>query len=153
MNPYHKKTLSMTLFFVVCIYMLIYADITLRAKHCYLQGEKYYKWHRNPVLKKEEFFKEYSKKAGVFENKFLQGKITREELDLSIDKLNMERNFNIRESSIKYAYVWYKTAVDSFSSPHSRWVNFCKEKMSIAGKLWQEELKSNKIYFEEYMLE
>jgi hypothetical protein len=153
MNFNYKKIAKVSIFFVIFVYILIYADITLRAKHCYLQGEKYYKWHQNPVLKKEQFLKEYSKKTGMLEKKFLKGKISKEELDVTLDKLNMERDFKIKESSIKYAYMWYKTALDSFSRPHSKWVRLCEEKMNIAKKLWKEELKANKIYFEEYMLE
>lgn len=153
MNFNYKKTISVTFFFIIGIYIFIYADMTLRARYCYLQAEKYYKWHQNPVLKKEQLIQEYSKKTNNLEKKFLKGKISKEDFNQTLEKLNLERDFKIKESSIKYAYLWYKTAVDSFSGFHSKWIRLCEEKMNIAKKLWKEELERHKIYFEEYMIE
>ena len=58
-----------------------------------------------------------------------------------------------KESSIKYAYVWYQTAVDLFSPPESKWVRLSREKMPLAKERWKAELKAQKIPFEDYMLE
>ena len=63
------------------------------------------------------------------------------------------RDEAVAESSVKYAYHWYKTAVELFSPPESRWVRLSREKMALTKDLWKQELDRRKIPYEEYMLE
>ena len=59
----------------------------------------------------------------------------------------------MKESSLKYAYVWFQTAVELFSPPESRWVALSREKMVLAKELWKKELDAKKIPYQDYMLE
>jgi len=70
---------------------------------------------------------------------------------MDIIKFNYERE--MEESSIKYAYIWYQTAVELFSPPRSKWVKLAEKKMPEAKKLWRQELTSKGIKVEDYMLE
>ncbi len=59
----------------------------------------------------------------------------------------------MKESSLKYAYVWFQTAVELFSPPESRWVVLSRQKMAVAKELWKKELAAKKIPYQDYMLE
>lgn len=138
---------------VILVYAMIYTDVVLRARSAYLQGEKYRQWHENPALKKAELEAQFKKESSALEKKFAASKLTKEEFDRQsgILKFNYERK--TEESSIKYAYVWYQTAIELFSPPESKWVKLSREKMPLAKESWKTELKKKNIPFEEYMLE
>jgi hypothetical protein len=138
---------------IIIMYMMIYVDVTLRARHAYLQGEKYWGWHEHPQQKKLELGQEFNKEKLKLDKKLAKNKITEEEYNRQLDiaKFNHERK--IEESSIKYAYVWYQTTVELFSPPRSKWVRLARKKMPLAKEKWKEELKNKNIPFEEYMLE
>jgi hypothetical protein len=70
-----------------------------------------------------------------------------------IEVARLARDEAVAESSLKLAYHWYKTAVELFSPPRSRWVRLSESKMAEAKELWKKELDSKKIPYEEYMLE
>ena len=75
---------------------------------------------------------------------------------IGLENVGLERfraDESVSESSLKYAYHWYKTAVDLFSPPESRWIRLSRRKMDEAKELWKAELRAKKIQFEEYMLE
>ena len=59
----------------------------------------------------------------------------------------------MKESSLKYAYQWYKDTYELFSPPESKWVKFAREKAPQALELWKQELREKKIPFEDYMFE
>lgn len=135
------------------VYSMIYIDVVSRAREAYNEGEKYWLWHEQPAEKKEFLQAELKKKLSVIEKKFSRGKIdkTQYEQDIQISKFNFQEA--LEESSIKYAYVWYQTAVELFSPPESKWVRLSREKMLRAKELWKEELRAKNIPFEDYMLE
>jgi len=70
---------------------------------------------------------------------------------MDIARFSLERK--LKESSIKYAYVWYQTAVELFSPPDSKWVKLSRGKMPAARELWKAELRTKNIPFEDYMLD
>lgn len=135
------------------VYILVYVDVVLRARSAYLEGEKYWRWHEHPEEKIAYLNQQQEKELAALEKKFRQKKISSEEYEQQkeIIKFNYDRLRS--ESSIKYAYIWYQTAVELFSPPESKWVKLSREKMLKAKELWKEELRQKKIPFEEYMLE
>jgi hypothetical protein len=70
-----------------------------------------------------------------------------------LDVLQFDNDFVLQESSLKYAYQWYKDTYELFSPPESKWVKQAREKAPKALELWKEELRQQKIPFEDYMFE
>lgn len=151
-----KKAARIAALVILCggaVYALIYADVMLRARSAYLEGEKYRSWYENPELKKQALEAEYGKEAAKLEKDFAKGRITAEERDKQREILAFSRDERSKESSIKYAYIWYQTVVELFSPPESKWVRLAREKMPEAKELWKQELRAKKIPFEDYMLD
>lgn len=138
---------------LVAVYALIYTDVVLRARSAYLEGEKYWAWNEDPKLKEAGIAQWYQKEKLALDKEHSGNKITKDEFDRRLELLDFTKDRKLRESSIKYAYVWYQTAVELFSPPDSKWVKLSREKMPKAKELWRKELTDKKIPFEEYMLE
>ena len=147
------KNAGIALLCILCVYSLIYIDVVLRARSAYIEGEKYWQWHANPGQKEGALLAEFNKEKSVIDKKLEKGKITKEEYGRQLDILKFNHEEKLKESSIKYAYVWYQTAVELFSPPESRWVRLSREKMPKAKELWKKELTEKGIPFEDYMLE
>jgi len=141
---------------VVAVYILmlavIYIDVVLRAKKAYYMGEKYFNWYLHPEIKQKVLTEERDKKLKELEENFKKGKIDKTDYENKKDLILTEYDWKINESSIKNAYMWYKTVVDLFQPPKSKYVKLSEDKMRKALKLWKKELKEKNIKFEEYML-
>jgi hypothetical protein len=151
-----KRPVKIAVTAAVCIaavYALIYVDVVLRARSAYLEGEKYWSWYQEPRLKDAAIQDWYLLEKGKIDGKQAKNTITKDEYDRQLELLDFTRNQKLRESSIKYAYVWYQTVVELFSPPESKWVKLAREKMPKAKELWKKELIEKKIPFEEYMLD
>jgi hypothetical protein len=135
------------------VYAMVYLDVVLRARSAYLEGEKYWSWYENPELKKKALEEKYSKESKDAEGLLSRGKIKKEEYDRKLQVIEFNRKRELEESAIKYAYVWYQTAVELFSPPESKWVKLSREKMPRAKELWRQELLKKGIKVEDYMLE
>lgn len=125
------------------VYGLIYRDVVSRAKEAYLEGEKYMEWHRQPELKKE-----------FFNNKFEQEKAAlgapgSPEYAEKLEELEFDRDYALGESSLKYAYQWYKDTYELFSPPESKWVQMARVKAPEVLELWKQELREQKVPFED----
>ena len=131
----------------------VYLDVTLRARTAYYEGEKYVQWHNDPSKKKAYSDALYEKEKADLDRKLAQGALTKPEYSQRVVLEKFRRDEAIAESSLKYAYHWYKTAVELFSPPESRWVRLSREKMAQTKELWKKELEAQKIPYEEYMLE
>ena len=156
-QPFRKKRwvhiAGMALFSIGAVYGMIYVDLVLRARHAYLEGEKYLEWHFHPD-RKAQYYKTWQvQRLAELEKKLSQRKITQDIFQREKELLEFQKTQALEDSSIKYAYVWYQTAVELFSPPESKWVKLSREKMVMAKELWRQELRAKKIPFEEYMLE
>ncbi|MEK7656465.1 MAG: hypothetical protein AAB412_01785 [Elusimicrobiota bacterium] len=151
-SPWIRGTL-IVLGAACAVYAMIYADLVLRARSAYLEGEKFMEWHRDPAAKKAFFDAQFEReKAGLDAQKAAGDMLEAEHLQ----RVKLERfraDEAAAESSLKYAYHWHKTAVELFSPPRSRWVRLSESRMAEAKELWKKELDSKKIPYEEYMLE
>jgi len=154
---FRKNKWSRVFLYAACaaaaVYAMIYADVVLRARHAYLEGEKYMSWHRDPSLKETALREDLKKTSEKLEKELKKGTISKKEYDRRLETEEFVFNRRLEESSVKYAYVWYQTTVELFSPPESRWVKLARQKMSSARELWKQELNSKNIPFEEYMLE
>ncbi len=132
---------------------LVYVDLHLRARGAYLEGEKYSEWHRSPEKKKAHFDAMLRKEKRVLDAERDAGRLAEVEYKQKLELEEFRRDDAIAESSLKYAYHWYKTAVELVSPPESRWVRLSREKMATTKTLWKAELDAKKIPYKEYMLE
>jgi hypothetical protein len=153
MNKKLIKICGIILATVITVYAMIYIDVVLRAREAYLQGEKYLSWHEKPELKKTDLDRELAAEKLRLDKKLAAGKITKEEYSRQTDICTFNHERKLEESSIKYAYVWYRDVIQLFSPPESKWVKLAKQKMPLAKEKWKEELTKKGIPFEEYMLD
>lgn len=138
---------------VVLMYGMVYVDVILRAKEAYEQGEKYSRWHDHPEEKKAELDSRFEEERKRLDEKLAGNKISKDEHERQMEIIRFDRDHKLEESSIKYAYVWYKTAYELFSPPESKWVKLSREKAAASREKWKDELRAKKIPFEEYMLD
>jgi hypothetical protein len=138
---------------VLAVYGMVYADVCLRARSAYLEGEKYLEWDRHPELKAAYLDRVLAEKQARLQGDRTAGRITAAELDERLALARFERDESMKESSLKYAYVWFQTAVELFSPPESRWVVRSRQQMTVAKELWKKELDAKKIPYQDYMLE
>jgi hypothetical protein len=151
--PAVKRWLSFAVFGAVFVLAAVYVDLMLRARTAYYEGEKYLSWHADPGKKKDYFQKQFEKAVVELDREKNSGRMDDTEYRQRVALEEFRRDEAVAESSLKYAYHWYKTAVDLFSPPESRWVKLSREKMRSTKALWKAELDAAKIPYEEYMLE
>ena len=138
---------------ITFFYGIIYIDITLRARKSYLTAERYLDWFMNPE-KKEQYFKEkFEKEKKLLDRKLTKGKISQQDYDLQLEMLKFKTDQQKQESSLKYAYIWYKTVVELFTPPETKWVKLAKEKLEPTKQLWIKELEAKGYKVEDYMVE
>lgn len=137
----------------LCVYGLVYADLVLRAREAYREGEKYFSWHENPEAKRDFFEKRFLEEKLRQDESLRRGELTEEGHRQRLELARFEAGEKIRESSVKYAYVWYQTAAELFSPPESKWVRLSRQKMAQAKEIWKKELKQKGIDARDYMFE
>lgn len=128
-------------------------DLRARTRHAYLEGEKYMSWTEAPGIKTEFFNKLYEGKLKKLDGALSEGTLTPEGFEKAKSRLEAEKAFRLKESSAKYAYIWYKTAARDFTPPENKWSRLAEAKMPAARRLWKKELTDAKIKFEDYMLD
>lgn len=151
-KPWVRKA-ACILGLIAALYALVYADVVMRAREAYLEGEKYMRWQADPGAKTAEITAKFEKEKAALDKKLAKGKLKKEDCDRELEAAAFDRDRQMEESSAKYAYVWYQTAYELFSPPESKWVRLSRQKAPLAKEKWKEELRSKKIPFEEYMLE
>ncbi|MCX7956298.1 MAG: hypothetical protein N2643_00160 [Endomicrobia bacterium] len=150
-NNYKKIIFILMIIFLV--YFAIYVDVILRAKTSYENAERYLDWHFNPEKKMLYLEQQSNVEKKKLEEKYLKGKISKHEYEIGLELIDFDKKRQLEESSLKYAYIWYKTAIDLFNPPESKWVKLSKEKIKQVKKMWKKELESKGYKVEDYMLE
>ncbi|MCS7230907.1 MAG: hypothetical protein RMJ67_02015 [Elusimicrobiota bacterium] len=147
------KKIILILIGIILVYLAIYIDVVLRAKAAYYNAEKYLDWHYHPEKKEKYLQEEFEREKKKLDKLFSKGKLSQEEYNIQLELLEFNKQRQLQESSLKYAYIWYKTAVELFSPPQSKWVKLAKQKMPIVKELWKKEIESKGYKVEDYMLE
>ena len=137
---------------VAVFYGMVYVDVVLRARHAWLEGEQYWHWSDHPDERAAFVKEKYVHEKAELDKKKDAGKIVKEDYDRDAELLAFAEQQELKESTIKYAYVWYQTAVDLFSPPESKWVRLSREKMPLAKERWKAELTAQKVPFDEASL-
>lgn len=138
---------------IALLYGMVALDVVLRGRECYLKGEQYERWSEHPEEKRAALDAEFERGKAKLDRDLAAGRIKQDRHDLELDNLRFDRDFKLQESSVKYAYIWYKTAYELFTPPETPWTRRAREKAAAAKEKWKEELRSRKIPFEEYMLD
>jgi hypothetical protein len=152
MKKWQKITL-LVLGTVAVMYAMVYVDVVSRAKSAYLEGEKYWNWADHPDQRAKALEDQLVKDKAELQDRLAKNKLSKDEHARELELLEFDYEQQAKESSIKYAYVWYQTAVDLFSPPESKWVTMARAKMPLAKERWKAELREKKIPFEEYMID
>lgn len=152
MKKWHHIAL-LTVGTIAAMYTMVYVDVVSRAKEAYLEGEKYWNWTNHPEQRAQFLTAKLADDKKALEQKFSKNALTKEQYDRELQMLEFDYQQQLKESTIKYAYVWYQTAVDLFSPPNSKWVKLAREKMPLAKERWKTELRAKKIPFEDYMID
>lgn len=150
---YKSKVFFLILIGIGGVYGLIYWDVCSRAKESYLEGERYMEWAREPAKKKDFFEKKFQTEKNNLDRLLAQKKVSDDIYRQKLEALQFDREYLIGESSLKYAYQWYKDTHELFSPPESKWVKMARVKAPEALDLWKQELRDQKIPFEDTMFE
>ena len=146
------KPVGLVLAGVFIVYAVVYVDVMHRARASYLEGEKYKEWYRNPSKKLADLEAVYNKQRATLDKDKSSGSLSEDEYATRVASLEFEKKFQLSESSLKYAYQWYKDTYELFSPPESKWVKMAREKAPSTLELWKKELHEKKISFEETMV-
>ncbi len=148
-----RRALAAAAGLLVFVYAASYADLVLRARSAYLEGEKYLEWNAHPEEKKAHFEAEFQARRKTLEAARDAGRLTPAECGKKVELARFERDQAVAESSLKYAYVWFETAADLFSPPESRWTRLARAQETKTRELWKKELDAKGIPYKDYMLE
>lgn len=152
MKKWHKIALLVA-GTVAAMYGMVYVDVVMRAKEAYQEGEKYWAWTDHPEQRAQFLDAQLAADKAKLDDRLAKGKISKDDYDRELELLQFDHDQARKESTVKYAYVWYQTAVDLFSPPESKWVKLSREKMPLAKERWKAELQAKHIPFEDYMID
>lgn len=136
---------------VLAVYGLALGDVALRGRSAYLEGEKWLGWSRDPALKKAHFDALLAAREKELEKE--RATLTPEAYQKKLALARFERDQSVAESSLKYAYVWYRTSVELFTPPETRWTRAARERMAQTRELWRQELAARGIKAADHMLQ
>lgn len=153
MNKSRLHTAALVAFAIAAVYGLIYLDVWFRAKHSYLEAEKYMEWAQHPDRKQASLEAEFSSSKEKLDRRHVRKEISDEDYQRKLDSLVFDKNFHLGESSLKYAYQWYKDTYELFSPPESRWVKEARVKAPQTLELWKQELRAKNIPFDDLMFQ
>lgn len=144
---------ALALIAILGAYGLIYHDVVARAHEAYEQGELHMAWYRDPQAKQKYFDDKMAAERAALEARFAAKKISEADYRRRLDSLEFDHDFALSESSVKYAYQWYKDAYEMFSPPQSKWTRLAREKAPQALELWKQELRAQNVPFENTMFD
>jgi hypothetical protein len=132
---------------------IVYIDVQSRARAAYLEGEKYMDWNAHPEKKRAFYDEKFERDKAALARELERKKITPDDFNEKLASLQFDRQYALSESSLKYAYQWYKDTYELFSPPESKWVRLAREKAPVALNLWKQELNAQKIPFDDHMFD
>ena len=138
---------------IAAVYAVAFIDLWLRARTAYREGEKYLEWARHPEVKAAHLDRLLAEDEVRLRQDFADGRLSRGMLEERLFLARFEREEAMKESALKYAYVWFKTAAELFSPPENRWTYLARRKMPEVRELWKKELERNNIPYRDFMLD
>ncbi|MEK7388606.1 MAG: hypothetical protein AAB036_02790 [Elusimicrobiota bacterium] len=148
-----RGVLLRALILLSTVYAMARTDLYFRARSAYLEGEKWMEWNRRPEMKKAHFDAQLAEREAELSTELKEGRLDRGAYERKAALARFERDQAVAESSLKYAFVWYQTAAELFTPPENRWTALARVKMTQARELWKQELRAQKVPYQDYMLE
>lgn len=108
---------------------MVYVDVVWRARHAYLEGEKYLRWAEHPEERLKLLDQEFELKKRDLDARLAGRLVSQQEYDRELDLLRFSRTTDSNESPLKYAYIWYKTAAELCTPPESKWSRMARHKL------------------------
>jgi hypothetical protein len=133
----------------LAVLAIVYIDVQLRARSAYLEGEKYMDWYAHPEKKKAFYDDKLADGQKQLMREHDRKRLSDDDFSEKMSALQFDHDYALNESSLKYAYQWYKDAYELFSPPESRWVRLARAKAPVALSLWKQELHAQNIPFED----
>ncbi|MDX6769003.1 MAG: hypothetical protein SF051_05685 [Elusimicrobiota bacterium] len=133
------------------VYAMALGDVVLRGRSAYLEGEKWLEWSRRPELKKAHFDAVLAEREKALAKE--KPSLAPEAYEKKLALARFERDQAVAESSLKYAFVWYRTAVELFTPPETRWTRAARERLAETRELWRAELTARGVKVADHMLE
>ena len=152
MSPWRRR-LATAVALAAAVYAMAAVDVVLRARSAYTEGEKWLEWSRKPELKRAHLDGELARREAELRRLREDGKLDDAALERKLALAKFERDQQLEESSIKYAYVWFQSAAELFTPPENRWSTRARERVRETRELWKKELDAKKIPYQDYMLE
>lgn len=152
MKKYYRSVI-LVIFVIMLVYIFVYVDVLLRARSAYYEAEKYMDWYYHPEKKLQFLENEAKIEKQKLDKLRAKNKISENEYKIKLELIEFNKQRKLEESSLKYAYIWYKTVVDLFSPPESKWVKLARQKIPVVRQMWKEELVKKGYKIEDYMLE
>ncbi|HAH08258.1 MAG TPA: hypothetical protein DCM05_17320 [Elusimicrobia bacterium] len=147
------RKLAWVLAAAAAVAALAAADLVLRARSAYREGEKYMQWHARPEAKKAFFETQFSREKARLDAEKAAGRMPEAEYERRLELERFRADESAAESSLKYAYHWFKTGSELFAPPESRWTKLSRARKEEALALWKKELDARKIPYEPAMFE
>lgn len=125
------------------VYAMALGDVALRGRAAYLEGEKWLEWSRRPELKQAHFDAVLAARERELEKH--RAELTPEAYEKKRLLARFERDQAVAESSLKYAFVWHRTAVELFTPPETRWTRASRERLPEVREAWRREMAARGI--------
>src|SRR6266850_1543404 len=106
MKLWHKRA-GLVIGTAVIMYGMVYADVVWRAKEAYQEGEKYWRWAEHPEEREQFLNAKRTADKAKLDERLSKGALSKDDYDHAMELLQFEYEQAMKESSIKYAYVWY----------------------------------------------
>lgn len=136
---------------LLLLFLLIAGDLALRSREAFAEAGRQEAWRDAPGLKAAALDAEFKARFLDLEAAAAAGELTPEKAARAGALLGAEKDFRLRESSAKLAYIWYKSAAEDFSSPLNPWANKARKKLPGALSAWRAELAAKNIKAEPWM--
>lgn len=146
-----KRVILTAVLLAGAVYGMALGDVVLRGRSAYLEGEKWLEWSRRPELKKAHFDAALAAREKELEKE--KAVLSAEAYEKKRALARFERDQSVSESSLKYAFVWYRTAVELFTPPETRWTRAARARMTETRELWRQELAARGIKVADHMLQ
>lgn len=147
------QTLLVVSLSVAAVYALVYRDVVSRAREAYETAERYMAWQADPEAKAAHFENQFDDRRERLRERRRKNEISENEFLALMDAAAFDRDFRVRESSLKYAYQWYKDAYELFSPPESKWAGLARAKAPRVREQWKQELQAAGVPVDDVMFE
>lgn len=146
-----RRALLSALALLAAVYALALGDVVLRGRSAFLEGEKWLAWSKDPAAKKAHFDEALAAREKELELE--KASLTPEAYEKKRALARFERDQAVAESSLKYAFVWYRTSVELFTPPETRWTREARARMAETREAWRKELEARGVKAADHMLQ